>query len=187
MGVPVISCDVGGQKELINKDVGVIVPCMQKEKDIFDYDYKKKEIEPYVKGINQILNNIDEYKKNARPRILNGFTIDNMVKNMDKVFQNLKDNPNPQKIENAEKMQNNIDITKELITKYFESVHDEYYYLAREFNLKNVDIDWKLEKKENKMLYYENTLEYKIKHPFYIILTKMHLYPVVRKIIKRGE
>ena len=44
-------------------------------------------------------------------------------------------------------MQNNIDITKELITKYFESVHDEYYYLAREFNLKNVDIDWKLEKK----------------------------------------
>ena len=187
MGVPVISCDVGGQKELINKDVGVIVPCMQKEKDIFNYDYKKKEIEPYVKGINQILNNIDEYKKNARPRILNGFTIDNMVKNMDKVFQNLKENPNTQKIENAEKMQNNIDITKELITKYFESVHDEYYYLAREFNLKNVDIDWKLEKKENKMLYYENTLEYKIKHPFYIILTKMHLYPVVRKIIKRGE
>ena len=80
-----------------------------------------------------------------------------------------------------------IDITKELITKYFISAHDEYYYLARNFNIRNVDIDWKLEKEENKMLYYENTLEYKIKHPFYVILTKLHLYPWIKRIIKRGE
>ena len=187
MGVPVISCDVGGQKELINKEVGVIVPCMQKEEDIFDYNYQEKEIDPYVKGIQQILDHLDTYKKNARPRILNGFTIDNMIENMDKVFTDIVRNPNIQKIENARNMHGNIDITKELITKYFISAHDEYYYLARNFNIRNVDIDWKLEKEENKMLYYENTLEYKIKHPFYVILTKLHLYPWIKRIIKRGE
>ena len=42
MGVPVVSSDVGGQKELINKDVGVIVPCIQKEKDIH-INFKLKE------------------------------------------------------------------------------------------------------------------------------------------------
>ena len=187
MGVPVISCDVGGQKELIDKNVGVIVPCMQKEEDIFDYDYKEKEINPYVEGINKILNNLETYKKNARKRILDGFTIDNMIVNMEKVFETIYQNPNSLKIEQAKKMQGNIDITKELITKYFISAGDEYEWLAKKFNAENVDRDWKLEKKANKMLYYENTLEYKIKHPFYVILTKLHIYGFIKKILKRGE
>ena len=37
------------------------------------------------------------------------------------------------------------------------------------------------------MLFYENTLEYKIKHPFYVLLTKLHIYPFLKKILKRGE
>ena len=187
MGVPVVSCDVGGQKELITKDVGVIVHCLQKEEEIFNYDYEEKEVVPYVDGINKVLNNLEYYKKNARKRILDGFTIDNMVENMEKIFENVKESPNKTKVENAKNMHNNIDITKELITKYFISTHDEYSYLSREFNLKNVDIDWKLEKKENKEIYYENTLEYKIKHPIYVVLMKLHIYPFIRKIIKRGE
>ena len=55
------------------------------------------------------------------------------------------------------------------------------------FNKQYVDRDWRLEKKEDKMLFYENTLEYKIKHPFYVILTKLHIYPFLKKILKRGE
>ena len=55
------------------------------------------------------------------------------------------------------------------------------------FNKQYVDRDWRLEKKEDKMLFYENTLEYKIKHPFYVILTKLHIYPLLKKILKRGE
>lgn len=187
MGVPVVSCDVGGQKELIDENVGVIVPCMQKEEDIFDYDYKEKEINPYVEGINKILNNLETYKKNARKRILDGFTIDNMIVNMEKVFETIYQNPNSQKIEQAKKMQGNIDITKELITKYFIAAGPEYEWLAKKFNVENVDRDWKLEKRANKMLYYENTLEYKIKHPFYVILTKLHIYGFIKKILKRGE
>ena len=187
MGVPVVSCDVGGQKELIDENVGVIVPCMQKEEDIFDYAYKEKEINPYVEGINKILNNLETYKKNARKRILDGFTIDNMIVNMEKVFETIYQNPNNLKIEQAKKMQGNIDITKELITKYFIAAGPEYEWLAKKFNVENVDRDWKLEKKANKMLYYENTLEYKIKHPFYVILTKLHIYGFIKKILKRGE
>lgn len=187
MGVPVISCDVGGQKELINEKVGIIVPCIQKEEDIFDYNYKDEEINPYVDGINKILNNLEYYKKNARDRILNGFTIDNMIENIDNVFEKIIKNPNKNKIEQAQKMQKNIDITKELITKYFIAARPEYDWLAKDFNIKNVDRDWNLEKKINKMLYYENTLEYKIKHPIYVVLKKLHIYDYIKKILKRGE
>ncbi len=34
MGVPVVSSNVGGQAELINDKVGVVVPCIQKEENI---------------------------------------------------------------------------------------------------------------------------------------------------------
>ena len=187
MGVPVVSCDVGGQKELINEEVGVIVPCLQEEEDIFDCNYKDEEIIPYVEGINKILKHLETYKKKARPRVLNGFTIDNMVENMDKVLSEIVSHPNPQKIEDAKNMKNNIDLTKEFITRYFIGAQVEYEWLARNFNMENVDIDWKLEKKENKMLYYENTLAYKIKHPFYVLLTKMHVYEPIKRILKRGE
>lgn len=187
MGVPVLSCDVGGQKELINKDVGVIVPCLQKEEDIFNYDYQEEEIIPYVKGINKILGDLQKYKSNARTRILNGFTIDHMVKDIEKVFEQLKESPNKQKIENGKNLKNNIDLTKEMITKYFISAQAEYRWLAEQYNKNNVDIDWKLERKESKVTFYENTLEYKIKHPFYVVLNKLHLYDKIKRIIKRGE
>ena len=187
MGVPVISSDVGGQKELINDKVGVIVPCLQKEKDIFDYKYKEEEIAPYVKGINKILNNVGKYKKNARDRILNGFTINNMIENMDNVFKQIINNPNKEKIKNAENMANNIDVAKELLTKYFISVKPEYQWLIKVYNEKNIYIDIEFEKKLRRDLFYESTLEYKLKHPIYVILVRLHLYKYFRKIIKRGE
>ena len=110
-----------------------------------------------------------------------------MVENMDKVFEELSKNPNEEKIEQAKLMNKNIDVFKELITKYFMSASLEYDWLAKGFNKSNVDIDMKYEKEMNKMLYYENTLEYKIKHPFYVILTKLHIYDFLKKILKRGE
>ena len=187
MGVPVISSNVGGQKELISDDVGVIVPCLQKEKDIFDYNYKKEEIMPYVKAINKILNNMQEYKQNARKRILNGFTIDNMISNMDKVFENVLKNPNIDKIENAKKMQANIDITKELITKYYISAKPEFQGLINLYNQNNIDLDLKNNKNMRREILYENTLEYKIKHPIYVVLKKLHLYDFIKKILKKEK
>lgn len=187
MGVPVISSDVGGQKELINEDVGVIVPCLQKEEDIFDYKYKAEEIVPYINGINKILDNLENYKSNARSRILNGFTINNMIQNMDKVFTETINKPNENKINSAKNMKENIDITKELLTKYFISAKQEYKWLVKGYNNEFTDIDLEFEKKLNRDLYYENTIEYKIKHPIYVVLEKLHIYKYLKKIIKRGE
>ena len=82
MGVPVISSDVGGQKELINEDVGAIVPCMQNEKDIYSEDYKDEEILGYIQAIEKVLSNLDKYKSKCRKRILDKFTIKNMIKEM---------------------------------------------------------------------------------------------------------
>lgn len=42
MGVPVISSDVGGQKELVNNDVGKIVKVVQNEEDIYLEKYSEK-------------------------------------------------------------------------------------------------------------------------------------------------
>lgn len=187
MGVPVISSDVGGQKELINEEVGVIVPLLQDETDIFNFNYKEDEINNYVKGIEKLLNNLEYYKKNCRNRILNGFTIDNMIENMSNIFKTIKENPNEEKRKNGEALRKNINITKELITRYFISTEGEYRWLSDEFNRNNIDINYKYEKNLNKGLYYENTLEYKIKHPIYLALKKVHLYDFCRKIIKRGE
>ena len=185
MGVPVVSCDVGGQKELINDQVGVIVPCLQDEEDIFDFNYKEEEILPYVEGINKILNKLDFYKQNARKRILNGFTIDNMIENMSKILINLKQEPNKEKIIQAKNMKANTDLTKEFITRYFIGAKEEYKWIAQKTIHECVDIDYKYEDKAN--ILYENTLEYKIKHPIYVILMKLHVYNFLKKLLKKGE
>lgn len=184
MGVPVISSDVGGQKELINEDVGIIVSCLQKESEIFNTNYKKDEIESYVHGINTIIKNIKQYKEKSRKRVLSKFTINNMVSNMQNVFDKTLKDISIEKSENAQKMKYNIDLTKEYITRYFICSSASYKWLANEFNEENIDIDNKYENK--KRIMYEKTLEYKIKHPIYLVLNKIGIYKYL-KIIKKRE
>ena len=43
MGVPVVSNDVGGQKELINDECGKTIKCRQKEEDIYNCEYNQDE------------------------------------------------------------------------------------------------------------------------------------------------
>ena len=130
MGVPVVSSDVGGQKELINEKTGVIVPCKQKEEDIFDFNYSKEEIDSYVKAINKILKDLSTYKKECRKRILDGFTIDQMVKNMTKILEDTIENPNKnKKIDFA-----NIDICKEIVTNKFMLNEAKYSWECKEYN-----------------------------------------------------
>ena len=181
MGVPVLSSDVGGQKELITDEVGVIVPCLQKEKDIFDFNYKKEEIMPYVDGIIKILDNLEEYKKNCRNKILNGFTIDNMIKNMDEIFKKTKNNPRQSKIENGKALAKCENLTQEIITRNFAAAEEEYKWLCKDFNEKNVDISYAKD-------FYEyvdetKTLTYKFKHVIVVILRKMHVYDKIKEII----
>ena len=181
MGVPVVSADVGGQRELITDEVGVIVPCLQEEKDIFDFNYKEEEINPYVDGIVKILDNLEYYKKNCRNKILNGFTIDNMLKNMDEIFKKTKNNPRQAKVENGKALSKCENLAQEIITRNFAAAEPEYKWLCKDFNEKNVDISYAKD-------FYEyvdetKTLSYKFKHVIVVVLRKMHVYDKIKEII----
>ena len=136
MGVPVISSDVGGQKELINDQVGEIVEVLQNEEDIYSENYNEKEIQNYVKGINKILDNLDFYKGNCRNRILNNFTIKNMLDKMTTILEDTVKSPSIIKIENGKKLATNKNLTKELITINLENDEIEYEWECAEFERK---------------------------------------------------
>ena len=179
MGVPVVSSNVGGQKELITEDVGVIVPCIQNETEIFDYNYSEEEILNYVVAIQKVINNLKFYKLNCRSRILKQFTQNSMIKNIEKEFIELVKNPNKSKIENGKIIGENINITKELISSYFIAEKNEYEWLSEKFNKENIHKNGVLNKKQ----FYEHTLEYKLKHPIVVTLRKIGVYDSTKRIL----
>ena len=206
MGVPVVSSDVGGQKELITDDVGVIVPCLQDEKEILDFNYTDEEIINYVFAIQKIINYLKYYKSNCRKHILEHFTLDSMIKNMEEELIKLAKNTN---IKNGEKFacnndkeekggqvvhnnnkqnqgevpSNNIDILKELISTYLVSCKPEYEWLCREFNKKNVHRLILKNRALKKKQFYEHTLEYKLKHPVVVALRKIGVYENAKRML----
>lgn len=184
MGVPVVSADVGGQKELVTEDVGVIVPCLQNEADIFDFNYKEEEIRPYVDGIIKILDNLENYKSKCREKILNGFTIDNMVTRMDTIFQQIKNNPNPEKVKNGEGLSQYPDVINELIIKNFATFEPEYKWLSKQFNEQNIDVSYV----EEFQGYFDETktLTYKLKHVIVVVLRKLHIYDKIKQMIGKA-
>lgn len=182
MNVPVVSSHVGGQGELINEDVGIVVPCIQQENEILNFNYTEEEIKNYVVAIQKILNNLKFYKSNCRKRILDGFTIDNMIKKMEKEFVKIVENPSEEKIQNAKELVNNIDILKELISTYIVSSKAEYEWLSEEFNRKNVH-RIELKRTLKKSQFYEHTLEYKLKHPIVVALRKIGVYENLKRTL----
>lgn len=134
MGVPVISSDVGGQKELITDEVGVIVPCLQKETQIKDFNYKEEEVQSYVDAINKVLENLEKYKLKCRQRILDGFTIDSMIINMSNILEKIFKSPDKEKIENGKGLARNLVVTKELINMNLMANEKEYSWLCDEYN-----------------------------------------------------
>lgn len=136
MGVPVISADVGGQKELIDDSVGVIVPCLQKETDINDYDYSNEEIDNYVLAIDKIIENLENYKINSRERIIEKFTLDKMALNMDNEIKKIFANPNKEKIKYGQKLSEDIQHQLTNIEDEFLYDMDTDIYLVREYHKK---------------------------------------------------
>ena len=136
MGVPVISSDVGGQKELITSEVGEIIPLMQDEKEIYIENYNEKEINNFVSAIDKVLNNLNEYKKNCRKRIINNFTINKMIEKMTDILEEAKGKPNDLKIENGKGLKNNRELTKELVTINLKNDEVEYKWECLEYERK---------------------------------------------------
>lgn len=185
MGVPVVSSDVGGQKELIDNSVGKIVKCYQKEKEIKDYKYKKEEIEDFVKAIETILLNISNYKKECRNRIIKGFTLKNMIANMENIFEETAKHPNEEKEKIGINLNLCTELGKEQLVYYMMYSEKEYIWLCSEFNKRNVDRDYEYDTESSKNAYYEQTLEYKIKHPIVVALQKLGIYNLCKKILGR--
>lgn len=134
MGIPVISADVGGQKELINEDVGVIVPCIQKEEEINNFKYSDEEIVPYVDGIIKIIDKLDSYKAKCRKRVLGDFTLDIMKKRMSNIIEEVCKNPDPKKIEAGKGLSNNIPITIELYSRTLNTMKEKMLWLIEQYN-----------------------------------------------------
>lgn len=87
MGTPVVTADVGGQKELVDDTCGRVVQNIQTaDNGCFDRKYSDEEINRYVKAINEVLND-NTFKEKCREKILNGYTVDNMVKTFDNEFE----------------------------------------------------------------------------------------------------
>lgn len=136
MGVPIVSSDVGGQRELINNEVGKIVELKQDEADIYIENYSNEEIEEYVNDINYVLNNLEQYSDKCRQRILNNFTIDKMIENMSNILKETVDKPNELKIENGKRLSENTNLCKELITTNLKMDEVEYKWECAEYEKK---------------------------------------------------
>lgn len=180
MGVPVVSCDVGGQKELINKDTGVIVPCLQNEEDIFDFNYQAEDVQNYVDGILQISKHLDQYKKACRKRILDGFTIDNMAENMEKEFEKLLQLKKPE----TTCLSNHLDITKELITMFFLADKPQYQWLVTKYNRDVYGMDKPMEElsKKERFLLKGQALAARLHVPEEAELCFRFFYEIARQI-----
>lgn len=168
MGIPVISSDVGGQSELINNEVGKIVPCMQRETEIQNINYSKEEINSYVNAIEEIIKNLEYYKNNCRKRILEKFTLEQMAEKMSQIFKSTVQNPNAEKIENGKALAKATGVTKEIIC----------------MNLMNNSVKTKYEvemyqKEVYGTIYAVNKYSYKLE----LLKEKLWTYPIWRSFV----
>ena len=94
---PVISSDVGGQGELIDEQVGALIPLMQSESSELDSrEFAAAEVGQYVEAINEILGDQARYetmKKACRERIEKQFSVELMVHRLETIFLNYINNP----------------------------------------------------------------------------------------------
>ena len=96
MGVPVVTSDVGGQAELIDENVGAVLPLMQTEgTELDEREFSKAEIMQYVVAIQKMLgrDSADAYNdlcRNCRKRIKEGFTLEIMISKVEQELLRLK-------------------------------------------------------------------------------------------------
>lgn len=75
MGIPVVTSDVGGQRELVDETVGRVVPLLQSESDDEDNRaFSRQEIMLYVEAIRQVVSEAEggALKARCREKIING-------------------------------------------------------------------------------------------------------------------
>lgn len=141
MGVPVISSDVGGQGELVNDKVGKLLPLLQKETEIVNFEYEEEEIDLYVDAINVVKNNLDKLSFNARKEILKGFTLNNMIKNMQDEIDNIIKNPRKEACVNGKNLSKNMKFAKEYVNYFLTANKYTYSYQCMDYKTKYYFVD----------------------------------------------
>lgn len=133
MSTPVISSDVGGQAELIDEKVGIIVPLLQDEEDSLDMrEFNNEEIMSYVDAIVNILEDKDKHEKmckNCRKRIEEGFSTDIMIENLQNEFEWLM---NDEVLKNRQQVSKDLRKYNALINDYI-TLYSEYELLENSF------------------------------------------------------
>lgn len=98
MGVPIVSADVGGQKDLVDNTVGALIPFLQSEAgDIDARQFPEEEIASYVDAIVRYLSDEtlwQQASENCRKKIEAAFTIDKMVEYFNVEFERLTTDQN---------------------------------------------------------------------------------------------
>ena len=158
MGIPVVSADVGGQKELIDSSCGLLVNNIQTIEEVTDTNYSEEEINNYCEAINKILDdsNYDKYKKNARKKIEGKFELEKMVKELESEFERL--------VKKGTNVAKDIINNKTMNAQYlllFNEV-DKRYYNNPEGGFGEVQVFTKYEKEKNKRYQKENQLKAEI-------------------------
>ena len=123
MGTPVVSSDVGGQREMIDEQVGAIIPLIQSEaKGFGSQTCLREEVLLYVDALERILTDESlraEMGRRCRERIEERFTIARMVQNMDSLIQRLIADPDREKrrAEKSTQLRMNMGIAEDYYVK----------------------------------------------------------------------
>lgn len=121
MGVPVVSSDVGGQRDLIGSDVGALIPFAQSEdKDLDSRSFPEDEVELYVHHIVGILRDDSlrrQLSENGRRKIEEGFSIEKMIEQLYREIHSLCDDPIA--AENRRALSANLQSTPSFASDYY--------------------------------------------------------------------
>lgn len=190
MGIPVVSSKVGGQAEIIDETVGFVIETKQKESDVLDYTYDSEEIGKFVKALEVVLQKNKYYKSNCRRKVLSGFTIEQMNKNMNKILDKLIASTSNKKFYNE-------DVSKELLNQYLLESKGEYKYFIDFYNGKSSPSYWTIKQYYEDLLinkliklhiYNETVLIYKIfRNIFGIVLVPIYMLKLILALINRAK
>ncbi len=120
MGVPVVSSDVGGQRDLVGPDVGALIPMEPGEEDPENRNYSRAEIDKYVSDITAILQDEalrSRLSQNGRKKIEEGFSIDCMVSTLVHELEYLC--TDPAKAEQRREISRALNLMSSLGTDYY--------------------------------------------------------------------
>lgn len=181
MGVPVISSDVGGQKELINEEVGQIVPCMQQENEIHDFHYSDAEIQSYVDAMNKVLKDLKRYKKNCRKRILNQFTLEQMAENMMNIFEETVKHPNKEKEQFGNHLGESSSLTKEIVSQFLITEIPKANYQVQQY----MKVVYGITPKVSKRYHIKSRIrDFLWKNPLWRAFVKSPVWKFIKKVVK---